>query len=289
MAQRSTREPHGVFSASIPPRATQRTGAGTSFSRISSALCPTRSARLVVQPKVDLADFACLGGEALLRWRHPTLGEILPGEFIPLIEHSPLVREMTEFVVDRACLAAAHWLRTGLNLELSINVSAANFEEEDLAERIQRALLRHSIPPRSLMIEITESTAMANVGSTLRHLEALDETGFPIAIDDFGTGYSSLAYLQKLPARTIKIDQAFIRSVDTDPRGAELVRSMIGFFRELDYRVIAEGVESRATALLLRELGCHEAQGYWFSRPMEFEAFAGWIAAHQLANEALAA
>ena len=236
--------------------------------------------RLAYQPRIDLASGRCIGAEALLRWRHPELGEISPGEFIPIIEQTSLAKPTTAWVLDAGMRQLAIWRSKGLDLQLSLNVSAANLEESDFAARVQLYLLKHGLRPEAVELEVTESAVMENGARALAQLQELHAAGVPIAIDDFGTGYSSLAYLQRLPANVVKIDQSFVRNVVENEREQALVRSMITLSHDLDYRVVAEGVETASTAALLATMGCDEAQGYHFARPMEAGEFRKWIVAH---------
>lgn len=241
------------------------------------ALDRTDQLRLVYQPRVDLASGQCIGAEALLRWQHPLLGEISPGEFIPIIEQTSLAKPTTAWVLDTAMRQRAAWQKEGLDLQLSINVSAVNLEEDDFAQRVQLYLLKHHLRLEAIELEVTESAIMENGGRAMGQLRALNAAGVPLAIDDFGTGYSSLAYLQRLPARVVKIDQSFIRDLTGDEHEQALVRSMITLSHDLGYRVVAEGVETAATVTMLADMGCEEAQGYHFARPMETEDFQRWF------------
>ena len=234
---------------------------------------------LVFQPRIDLASGRCVGAEALLRWRHPRLGEVSPGEFIPIIEQTSLARPTTAWVLDAAMRQQGVWQKEGLDLQLSINVSATNLEEGDFAERVQLYLLKHRLRPEAIELEVTESAVMENGGRAMGQLRALNAAGVPLAIDDFGTGYSSLAYLQRLPARVVKIDQSFIRNLIDNEREQALVRSMVTLSHDLGYRVVAEGVETAATATMLAGMGCEEAQGYHFARPMKVADFRQWLIA----------
>lgn len=233
--------------------------------------------RLVFQPRIELKTGRCIGAEALLRWRHPTLDEIPPVEFIPIIEQTSCARLMTDWVLKAAMRQRRLWARDGLALQLSINISAANLEEEDLAQRVQLYLLKYCLRPDMIELELTESTIMGNGGRGMAQLQALADAGVPLAIDDFGTGYSSLAYLQRLPGRVVKIDQSFIRDLCTGTRNHRLVRTMIALAHDLGYRVVAEGVETAQTAEALRLLGCEEAQGYFFAPPMDGADFERWL------------
>ncbi|WP_188849204.1 putative bifunctional diguanylate cyclase/phosphodiesterase [Aureimonas glaciei] len=243
-----------------------------------AAIADPSQLRLVFQPRVDLASRACIGAEALLRWTHPTLGNIGPAEFIPIVEHSTHARAMTAFVVDAAARQLASWRKAGIGVNLSLNISAANLQERDFAERMGQILSRHDVVPQELELEMTESAIMKDTGLALQQLNALAQLGVRLAIDDFGTGYSSLAYLQRLPMHVVKIDQSFIRGIAADSRERKLVGSMIALSRDLGLRVVAEGVETAETATILSDLACEEAQGYFFARPMEATAFAPWLA-----------
>ncbi|WP_242187938.1 sensor domain-containing phosphodiesterase [Sphingomonas sp. CARO-RG-8B-R24-01] len=242
-----------------------------------NALAAHDQLRLVYQPRVDLASRACVGAEALLRWQHPTLGDVSPSEFIPIVERSSLARPLTQWVLDHALGQLKNWSRVGLRMPLSVNISAANLEESDFAPSVQLLLLKHGIRPELLELELTESAVMENIGPALDQLNTLYGAGIKLAIDDFGTGYSSLAYLQRLPAQVLKIDQGFIRGVLDGEREMQLVRSMIILSHDLGFHTVAEGVETTELAELLETMGCDEAQGYLFTRPLEPAAFVAWI------------
>lgn len=251
-----------------------------------AALESDEQLRLVYQPRVDLATGRCVGAEALLRWRHPLLGDVSPGEFIPIIEQTALARPATQWVLDHALDQLARWQAAGLDLTLSINISAANLMEQDLIQRIQLALLARQLRPERLEIELTESAMMAQPEKALAMLRELAGAGVGLAIDDFGTGHSSLAYLQQVPAKVVKIDQAFVRDLH-ETQGADyvLLETMTDLIHKLGHHVVAEGVETDAAAAILTDMGCEEAQGYWFARPLEAPAFSEWLSA----REALAA
>lgn len=238
--------------------------------------------RLVYQPRLDMASGRCVGAEALLRWRHPQLGEISPAEFIPIIEQTSLARPTTQWVLDAAMDQLAHWDHAAIAQTLSVNISAANLTEADFVARVQHGLAQRGLRPDRLEIELTESAIMAQPDQALAMLRELAAAGICLAIDDFGTGHSSLAYLQRLPARVLKIDQAFIRNL-TGAQGPDfvLVETMIGLAKKLGYHVVAEGIETEAAATVLTRLGCDEAQGFWFARPMEAGDFATWLADHR--------
>jgi EAL domain-containing protein (putative c-di-GMP-specific phosphodiesterase class I)/GAF domain-containing protein len=233
--------------------------------------------RLVFQPKVDLNTGDCIGAEALLRWTHPVFGEVSPGEFIPIIERTSMVRETTHRVLEMALRQLSAWRFQGIELQVAVNVSAVNLLEPDFCERVLDGLRRWQLPPASLALEITESALMKNPRVAEATLNALAAAGVRLAIDDFGTGYSSLAYLQRLPAEVVKIDQSFVRGIDADERKRALVSAMIKLSHDLGHRVVAEGVETAEVLQVLREAGCDEAQGYWYARPLGPQAFMEWF------------
>ncbi len=233
--------------------------------------------RLVFQPKIDLASGACIGAEALLRWTHPQAGPVSPGEFIPLIERTSMLRATTNWVLESAMVQLAQWRAQGLGMELAVNVSAVNLLEPDFCIRLLDGLHRHGLPASSLALEITESALMENPKMAEATLCALAAAGVRLAIDDFGTGYSSLAYLQSLPVQVVKIDQGFVRGIEADERKRSLVSAMIKLAHDLGHRVVAEGVETDDVASLLEAAGCDQAQGYLYARPMPPDAFVQWL------------
>ncbi|HEX8403942.1 MAG TPA: sensor domain-containing phosphodiesterase [Duganella sp.] len=254
----------------------------------AAALISRDQLRLVYQPRIDIASGECVGAEALLRWNHPTLGPIGPGEFIPIIERSGLAQATTAWVLNRALRQQKAWRAAGLQLQLSLNVSAANLMEPDLADRVVASLEHYGLPPECLELEITESAIMEQPVKATAMLDVLAGVGVHLAIDDFGTGYSSLSYLQRMPANVVKIDQSFIKGLEDDCRQQGLVRTMITMSQDLGHRVVAEGVERGDVLAFLRSAGCDEAQGYLFARPLEVEAFNAWCRDNSAQNEAAA-
>jgi len=238
--------------------------------------------RLVYQPRIELATGRCIGAEALLRWRHPRLGDVSPAEFIPIIEQTSLARPTTQWVLDTAMDQLVDWQQAGITIPLSVNISAANLGEVDLVERIQLGLLKRNLRPDRLEIELTESAIMDQPDKALVMLGEMAGAGICLAIDDFGTGHSSLAYLQRLPAHVVKIDQAFVRNL-TEAMGPDflLVETMVGLARKMGYRCVAEGIETSEAAAVLTGIGCEEAQGYLFARPMDVEQLTQWMSARQ--------
>lgn len=237
---------------------------------------------LVFQPRVELTSGKCTGAEALLRWNHPALGNVTPGEFIPIVEVTELLRPLTQWVIDAALRQAAEWQKSGIDIRISVNVAPSNLEEEDFAARLAEAIQSHNVSPDALEIEFTEGGLIRNRGKILVNLAAIRQLGVVCAIDDFGTGYSSFSYLKDIPAQIIKIDQSFIRTLAQSDPDRALVRGMISMAQELGLRVVAEGVETQMAYDFLRDNGCDEAQGYFISRPVEPRAFASWLAATNL-------
>jgi diguanylate cyclase (GGDEF)-like protein/PAS domain S-box-containing protein len=230
------------------------------------------------QPKIDLQRQCIVGCEALVRWQHPTLGLVPPGQFIPLAEMSDLIGPLTEWVVEEALKALRRWASQGLQLQMSANLSTRNLLDPQCTERLAEKLQRHPIPPDSLELEITESALMGNPELALEQAAKLAALGIRLSVDDFGTGYSSLAYLKQLQPRTLKVDRSFVRDMLTDEADLVIVRSTIALAHGLGLTVVAEGIEQQAAMQLLTDLGCDQAQGYHISRPLPEEAFLAWLA-----------
>ena len=240
----------------------------TLITDFASALASDNQLRLVYQPRVSLSTGRLLGVEALLRWTHPTLGNVPPGEFIPLVEHTALVRSMSDWVFATAICQAKAWSRAGHDICVSVNASARNLDESDFAERLLKALRKARLDPRHLELEFTESaTARDQLGVTAQ-LRKLQNAGMAIAIDDFGTGYSNVSYIQQLPVSVLKIDRSFITDLATSDKNTALVRSMITMAHDLGYRVVAEGIETQEVYNILASLDCDEGQGYHMCRPV---------------------
>lgn len=249
---------------------------------IRAELVETSGLSLVYQPRIDLTSGRCTGAEALLRWNHPTLGNIPPGEFIPLVEASELLRPLTQWVIDTALRQAAEWQRSKNKLRISVNVSPSNLEEGDFAARLAEAMQCYNVSPQALEIEFTEGGLIRHRAKILGNLAKIRKLGVICAIDDFGTGYSSFSYLKDIPAQIIKIDQSFVRSLAQNSPDRALVRGMISMAHELGLRVVAEGVETQFAYDFLRNSGCDEAQGYFISRPISPSAFETWLEAEDI-------
>ncbi len=241
----------------------------------ATALAVEGQMALVYQPRVDLKSGRWVGAEALLRWNHPTFGNVPPGEFVPLVEHTALSRGMTEWVARRAIAQARHWEAQGHDLIVSINASPLNLRETDFAARFLSWIEDAGVSAKKVELEFTESAFAIDTESVVAQLQKICERGVRVAIDDFGTGYSNLSYLQELPATVLKIDQSFVRRLDTSEKDRLLVRALIAMASGLGYRIVAEGIETEAAYRLLADWGCHEGQGYWMARPGPAELVPG--------------
>lgn len=233
---------------------------------------------LQYQPKVRLHDMRVIGVEALLRWEHPVNGTVTPGQFIPLMEHTGLMSEVTQHVLQLALAQCAAWQREGLELSVSVNLSVCSLLDAALSTDVREQLARAKVPPQRLVLEVTESAAMSDPATSLQTLRALSSEGVRLSIDDYGTGYSSLAYLQDMPVEELKLDKGFIVHMLQHQASADIVGSTIRLARRLGMQVVAEGVEDAGTAAALRGLRCFAAQGYWFSPPVEAGALPAVIA-----------
>ena len=221
------------------------------------------------QPKVQLDSGKVIGVEALLRWDQPGHGLISPQQFIPILEDTGLILRVGTWVIDTACAQIRHWIDVAATpLQISVNVAGRQFVEGDVVGDVARALATYAIPADLLELELTESSLMANTECTIESMRQLKELGVQISIDDFGTGFSSLAYLCRFPIDKLKIDIAFVRNITSNPDDATIVRTIIQMAHSLKLHVIAEGVEKIAQLDYLREHGCDQIQGYYFSRPL---------------------
>ena len=224
------------------------------------------------QPQVDVRTMRIIGMEALLRWRDPERGIVLPADFIPVAEERGFIVVIGDWALRTACRQAQLFRERGMpDFRVAVNLSARQFREQGLAESIESALAESRLDPRCLELEITESVAMENVDLTLEVLSRLRRTGISIAIDDFGTGHSSLSYLKRFPIDALKIDRSFVQDLPDRFEDAAIVRSIIQLAHGLNLRVIAEGVETRAQLDFLRAHDCREMQGFYFAHPTPAE------------------
>jgi diguanylate cyclase (GGDEF)-like protein len=237
--------------------------------------------RLYYQPKVSLHSSHVSAVEALIRWEHPTRGLVPPVQFIPFAEHTGYIKLLTRWVIREAVRQCGEWLRSGLALQVSVNISARDLMNRDLPELVAELLAEHDVTPGLLCLEITESGFMEDPAHAQKVLDRLAELGVKLSIDDYGTGYSSLSYIMKLPVQELKIDQSFISRMATDEEISTIVRSTIDLGHNLGLQVVAEGVEDEAVWEMLRTLGCDDAQGYFMSKPLPPAALTAWIRANK--------
>ena len=223
---------------------------------------------LYYQPQLELRTGAISGFEALLRWNHPVRGVIAPGEFLPLAEHTGLMRPLTRRVLELAACQSREWRAVGVALPIAVNLSASNLHDTELPKFVTRLLDAEDLPHDAFNFEITESTIMHDSVLAIEVVRELRRLGARISIDDFGTGYSSFAYLQQLSVDEIKVDMSFVLGMVDDPDDATIVRTTIALGHALRLEVVAEGVETPEALVMLREMGCDLAQGYWLSRPV---------------------
>ena len=234
--------------------------------------------RLYYQPKVDLRRGVVLGAEALLRWEHPEHGVVPPGQFLPLIEHTGLSARVGDWVLGQALDQLERWLEQGLDLSVSVNVSARHLQEPDFVQRLTELLARHARPlgPR-LELEVLETAALADVAYTSMLLERCAKLGVRFALDDFGTGYSTLTYLKRLPVQVLKIDRSFVHNMLNDTQDRAIVEGVVSLARTFSCVAVAEGVETPAQARTLLEMGCEVGQGSGIAAPMPAAELAQWV------------
>jgi len=232
---------------------------------------------LYYQPRVDLITNCTVGMEALLRWQHPKLGNISPARFIPVLEETGLIVPVGEWVLETACRQTLLWHNTtGLHLRIAVNLSTRQFRQKNIIERFCHIVKASGLAFHFLELEITEGMLVESVDSAIQILQAFHDTGIHLSVDDFGTGYSSLSYLKRFPITTLKIDQSFIRDLPEDTDDAAITSAIVALARNLKLNVTAEGIETEAQLNFIKDLGCDEAQGYYFSKPLpanDFQAF----------------
>ncbi len=231
---------------------------------------------LFYQPKIDAKSGKVTAVEALLRWKHPTRGVLLPNTFIPIAERFGLIGQIGNWVIEDACRQSRQWRDKGLRMRVAINLSAHQMRQDDIVERITGALEQYKIHPSLLTCEITESAAMEDTKTTQATFRRLGELGTHLSIDDFGTGYSSLSYLRKLPAEELKIDRSFIMDLEHSADARAVVDAVIKLAHALGLKVVAEGVENQRQQQVLEGMQCDELQGFLFAKPMSARALLLW-------------
>jgi diguanylate cyclase len=220
------------------------------------------------QPVADLATGELLGVEALVRWRHPDRGLLAPGAFLPAIEHTEVMREVSHRVLAMAICQAGAWFRTDRQWRVAVNLSATDLLDRALVDDVSALLRRYGTPARRITLEVTESILMTDPARAMEVLAELRGLGVHLALDDFGTGWSSLTHLQRMPVDEIKIDRSFVAAMANDAGSAAIVSSTVDLAHALGLRVVAEGIEDEATWTRLRTVGCDAAQGYYLSKPL---------------------
>lgn len=233
---------------------------------------------LCYQPQLNLLTGRVMGVEALLRWRHPQRGVLSPGAFIGIAEESGQIVPIGEWVLREACLQQRAWQDQGLPpLRMAVNISPLQFRQPNFAVRIEDLAGSHCVDYGLLELEMTEGMVMCASPHAMQTLQDLQALGVRLSLDDFGTGFSSLGYLQRFPINRLKVDQSFVRDVDSMPVNASIVRAIVALARSLSIEVVAEGVETEAELAFVRDCGCDESQGYFHARPMSASQFVAWL------------
>lgn len=236
---------------------------------------------ILLQPKLDLISSQVSSFEALLRWRHPSLGIIPPDDFIPEFEKHGLFKELSDYVMEQACSAIHEMARQGINIKhTAINISAGDLSDLALASRLKAICQRQNISPKNITLEITETVAMADPLTAMDNLARLRLAGFDLSLDDFGTGFSSLAFLRSMPFNEIKIDRVFIQDALKTQSDQVIINAIISLGQAFSMKVVAEGCEDEQTLALLKALGCDLVQGYHIARPMALEQAIEFVRNH---------
>jgi diguanylate cyclase (GGDEF)-like protein/PAS domain S-box-containing protein len=270
-AKENGRQTYQFFKSAMNVRAVERQSIEEGLRRALER----REFALHYQPKINLNTGKITGAEALLRWTHPTRGQVPPAQFIPVAEDCGVILSIGNWALREACKQAKRWADAGLpETTMAVNISAIQLRNEGFLECVFAALADTRLDPKLLELELTESVLMKHAESAEVILKTLRARGVHLAVDDFGTGYSSLSYLRKFPVDSIKIDQSFVRQITSAPEETTIVTAIIGMGRNLKLRVVAEGVETEADLAFLQAHQCDEAQGYYFSRPVLPDQFA---------------
>lgn len=244
---------------------------------ISEAIKAEDQLYLVYQPKISLHTGKTVGVEALLRWEHPTLGNIPPSTIIALVEKTSLMTDITQWVIRHVIQQLTVWRRSNIMFPASINVTVSDFSIPGFAHTLEKQLLDAGLTCNDIRIECLETDKVLESEAALRELDLLKAKGFLILLDDFGAGYSNINYLRRIPIDIIKLDRSLISQITTDDASLVIVRNVIVMLKELDYQVLAEGVEDKTTARILKNFGCDEVQGFYFSKPLRPEDIPRWL------------
>ncbi len=229
------------------------------------------------QPKIDFSSGCISGVKALVRWQHPKHGLLAPDNFIPMAEQTGLIKPLTYHVLRSALRQCEEWQRTGLDLSMSVNISAINIQDPEFPEQVAKVLKEFTVPPARLELDVAETALLSEPVRSMDCIKKLNALGVQIAIDDFGTGYASLSYLKEMLVAKIKIDKSFVKNMAVNHNDAVIVRSTVELGLNLGLKVVAEGVESQAVWDKLKILGCDDAQGYHMGRPLPADEFSEWL------------
>lgn len=233
---------------------------------------------LFYQPKMSVANGRVTGVEALLRWHRPGHGVVPPLSFITLAEEIGLIGQIGDWVIEQACLQLREWRTSGLPpIAIAVNLSPSQLTSENLVERVGLLMEQYQIGPGLLHMEVTESMMMSNPEQAIERLHSLQSLGVELAIDDFGVGYSSMDNLKRLPVRTLKLDRTFIDQISSDSRDRDLCAGMISLAHKLGLTVVAEGVETADQYAILKDMGCDQCQGYFYSKPVPIQELAEYL------------
>jgi len=276
-AKRATAMPYAYYASEMNALANERLRLHNDLHRAVER----QELEVYYQPQLAVADGRIVGFEALVRWRHPELGLVSPVKFIPIAEENGQIIAIGAWVLETACRQMLDWLQRGAGVaRMAVNLSARQFLANDLCEMVEQTLARTGLPPAALELEITEGTAMYGAERTIATLSQLRGLGIKLALDDFGTGYSSLAYLKRFPLDVLKVDQSFVRNITTDAGDAAITTAVVSLARSFGLSVIAEGVETEAHLQFIRNLGCDDYQGYYFSKPLPASEIEVLLAKH---------
>lgn len=256
---------------------TRHTRDFTLIHELASALREDNGLWLAWQPKICLHSGKPVGLEALIRWRHPQRGELSPAQFVPLAEQTELLSALTVWVTDRVIERLSRLRNSGIQLPVTINISSDDFSRQDFADVLEMKMIKAKLPTSLLGIECLETERIIESPSAIKGLEMLKLRGFGISLDDFGTGYSNISYLRRMPLDIIKLDRTLISKISSDTASRIIARSIIGMLKELDYTVLAEGVENAETVTALAEYGCDQVQGFFYSRPLPEVELDKWL------------
>jgi EAL domain-containing protein (putative c-di-GMP-specific phosphodiesterase class I) len=271
------------FAARMNEAASERLMLENTLRTAVSGITPEHSEfTLHFQPQMDAASGQIIGLEALARWQHETLGNVPPGRFIPVAEDTGLIQPLGDWVFWESCRHSRLLKELGISgIPIAVNISAQQLRHENLPLTVHGAMTCYDLNACDIELEITESTAMQNPEITIAILNQLSGMGIALAIDDFGTGYSSLAYLKHLPIQRLKLDQSFVKDIESDRSDAAICSATIALGHNLGLKLVAEGVETKAQQDFLTKLGCDYMQGYLYSKPLPFEQLVKFIQSYQ--------